>query len=234
MRSKTTLLRRSGVALYNVADVLDWFPTMIIQAGVGQHGQEVAVFKEAWPKARLIGFEPHPEIFKQIQEHPGYPGTLHNKALGRCKQTVGLFWKSGHMDGASVYASASGTDDLKQAEVEMDTLDNCFCGKAINQTLLWLDCEGSELDVLIGGEDSIQYVDVVNVELTGKPPRYGWPDPCEVNRWLLDHGFLLQYIHTQRTSSGQVDAIYVRPKLFKPEYCCCPLMVEEWRKEHGA
>ena len=43
-RSKATLLRRSGVALYNVADLIDWSPTSIFQVGVGHMSQEVMVF----------------------------------------------------------------------------------------------------------------------------------------------------------------------------------------------
>ena len=238
-RSKATLLRRSGVALYNVADLIDWSPTSIFQVGVGHMSQEVMVFQEAWPEAKLVGFEPHPDLFQLIQDYPGYPGKLINKALGRYKQNVMLCWKSAHQDGAFVCFGSDLNEggDLKRADVEMDTLDNYHSENIWRlpgeRTLLWLDCEGSELDVLIGGESFVECVDVVNIELTGKPPYSGWPEPVIVNRWLLDHGFLLQYIHTQRTSSGQVDAIYVRPELFKPEYCCCPLMVEEWRKSKG-
>jgi len=231
VRSKATLLRRSGVALYNVANLLEWAPTAILQVGVGYYSKEVEVFKEAWPEAKLIGFEPHPETIRLMQ---GYPGLLICKALGRYKGSVRLFWDASHKDGASVHSKAQ-VDTLKWVDVEIDTLDNrCIEDvrfQSSERILLWLDCEGSELDVLIGGEKFVVNVNVINVELTGKPSRPGWPDPVEVNRWLLDHGFLLQYVHTQRVASGQVDAIYVRPELFRPEYCCCPLMVEEWRKE---
>ena len=231
MRSKATLLRRSGVALYNVANLLDWSPTAILQVGVGHYSKEVEVFREAWPEAMLIGFEPHPETIRLIRN---YPGLLICKALGRHEGNVRLFWNVGHKDGASVYNEVGLTDEPKWIDVEISTLDNC-CNEDVRfqsgeRTLLWLDCEGSELDVLIGGEQFVVNVNVINVELTGKSSRPGWPDPVRVNRWLLDHGFLLQYVHTQRVASGQVDAIYVRPELFRPEYCCCPLMVEEWRR----
>jgi len=229
VRSKATLLRRSGVALYNVANLLGWTPTVIFQVGIGRYCKEVDVFREAWPEAELIGFEPHPEIVYQMQN---YPGLLVRKALGRRKGQARLFWDPAHLDGASVCGDPS-NDRLEEADVEIDTLDNYHAKvawkRAGDRVLLWLDCEGSELDVLIGGEKFMPCVDVVNVELTGNPPRPGWPEPVVVNRWLLDHSFVLQYVHTQRASAGQVDAIYVRPELFKPEYCCCPLMVEEWR-----
>ena len=233
-RSKATLLRRSGVALYNVANSLGWSPTVIFQAGVGRYCKEVEVFREAWPDADLIGFEPHPEIAKSIDYRPGL---LIGKALARNVGWTKLFYDPAHVDGASVYGDPS-NDRLQEIAVEVNTLDN-YHAKASwkrdgDRVLLWLDCEGSELDVLIGGEKFVLQTDVINVELTGKPSRPGWPDPVEVNRWLLNHGFLLQYVHTQRTAIGQLDAIYVRPKLFRPEYCCCPLMVEEWRNRSEA
>lgn len=236
MRSKATLLRRSGVALYNVANLLEWSPTMIFQVGVGHYCKEVEVFREAWPDAKLIGFEPHPETARLIQ---CYPGLLIRMALGRREGKIRLYWSAGHMDGASIYNETS--EALEWVNVKINTLDNLDNHIDSNiqkqdgdwdRVLLWLDCEGSELDVLVGGKEFIIDVDVINVELTGKPSRPGWPDPVEVNRWLLNRGFLFQYVHTQRTASGQVDAIYVRPELFRPEYCCCPLMVEEWRRQN--
>jgi len=231
-RSKSTLLRRSGVALYNVANLLGWSPTVIYQVGIGCYYKEVEVFREAWPEADLIGFEPHPEIVHRIQN---YPGLLIRKALGRCKGRTRLIWDPAHLDGASIYDDPT-NDRLEGTIVEIDTLDNYHAKvawkRSDDRVLLWLDCEGSELDVLIGGEKFVSNVDVINVELTGNPPRSGWPEPVEVNRWLLERDFLLQHIHTQRTTAGQVDAIYVRPELYKSKYCCCPLMVEEWKKQN--
>lgn len=233
MRSKTSLLRRSGVALYNVAQLLEWSPTLIVQAGVGHYCKETEVFREAWPEASLIGFEPHPEVCHRL-DHEKFPGLLVRQALGRRVGWAKLFFDPAHVDGASVYDDSSNCR-LQEVEVKITTLDeyynNMDCPRPDDRALLWLDCEGGELDVLIGGERFVERVDVINVELTGKPPRPGWPEPVAVNRWLLDRGFLLQYAHTQRTTSGQVDAIYVRPKLFRPEYCPCPLQVEAWRKD---
>lgn len=232
MRSKTSLLRRSGVALYNVANQLGWSPTMIFQVGIGCYYKEVEVFQEAWPEADLIGWEPFPSVV-QLRD---YPGLLVRKALGRHVGKVRLFWDPAHVNGASIYHDPT-NPRLESAEVEMDVLDNYYDKIAWKQAderpLLWLDCEGSELDVLVGGEKFVSEIDVINVELTGRPLRASWPSAVMVNRWLLDHGFLLQFVHTQRMASSQVDAIYVRPNLFLPEYCCCPLQVEAWYATEG-
>jgi len=233
MRSKQSLMRRSGIAVYQVVELLEWKPTVILQVGVGQYAKEIDVFTEAWPEADLIGFEPHPDIVRRIE----YPGLIVRKALGRYIGWAKLFYDPAHIDGGSVYTDPT-SGRLQEIDVEIDTLDNYYHGtkwyREDDRVLLWLDCEGSELDVLVGGETSIEQVQMINVELTGKVSRPGWPDPIIVNRWLLGHGFLLQFVHTQRIAIGQYDAIYVRPELFRPEYCSCPLQVEAWRKRSEA
>jgi len=229
VRTKRSLMRRSGIAIYQVAELLGWQPTAIFQVGVGQYCKEVDVFAEAWPEADLIGFEPNPEVLRRIK----YPGLIVRKALGRYVGWAKLFCDPAHVDGASVYNDTA-NGKLQESDVEIDTLDHYYDGvkwhREGGRVMLWLDCEGSELDVLVGGERFVEHVQVINVELTGKALRAGWPNPAVVNRWLLNHGFLLQFVHTQRMAVGQCDAVYVRPELLRPEYCSCPLMVEEWKK----
>jgi FkbM family methyltransferase len=239
MKMASRLLRRSGVAVALITELIEWKPSVIFQVGVGTHHKEVDVFQEAWPDAELIGWEPHPEIYKQIRKE--YPGILHQCALGEDVGEASLYFDPAHIEGASFFANVSdpvknAQDRLQSIEVKIDSLDN-FCRpidipQRRENPLLWLDCEGAELEVLKGGEKFIEGVDVINIEVTGKPPRYGWPSPVEVNRWLLDHGFVCQYIHTHRCTSGQNDVVYVKPDLFRPEYCSCPLQVEDWEKRN--
>jgi len=221
------LLRRSGIAVVLVAELLEWEPTVIFEVGIGVKHPEVDIFRHAWPTVDIIGFEPHPGIALGIKK---FPGLLHRIALGRKPGQGTLYYSPNHRDGASLFA---GDPNLESADVEIDSLDNLYGNlnwkRKDDRVLLWMDCEGSELDVLIGGEDFVKDVDVINVEMTGVPLRRGWPDPVEVNRWLLDHGFWLQFIHTHRITSGQNDVVYVKSGLFRPEYCSSPLQVEQWR-----
>ena len=225
-RSRNTLMRRSGVAVVNLADLIEWKPNRIFQVGIGRYHQEADVFVEKWPGVELIGFEPNPMICEKWLGD--YPGKVYWFALGVEEGFRDLFWNLDHLDGASHWKR---NDDTGGESVLVRCLDGCFNPPAV-PTLLWLDCEGAELNVLKGAEWFVRgRVEVINVELTGKPPREGWPSPVEVNRWLLDHGFLLQFVHTQRMTSGQADCVYVKPELFRPEYCSCPLQVEDhWRK----
>ncbi|GAH14627.1 unnamed protein product, partial [marine sediment metagenome] len=118
-------------------------------------------------------------------------------------------------------------------QVEMTTLDDLFCKPPYvikkSKILLWLDCEGGELDALEGATQLLKLVDMVNVEMTMKPPSVEWPDTRTVHKKLRQAGFLRQYIHTLKGT--QYDGIYVRNHLFKKEYCCCPFSIDEYEKE---
>ena len=172
--------------------------------------------------------EPHPHIAKGL--HGNYPGPLHVYAIGNRKGQATLQCRPNHKDGASLYPFHTKPDEnLLSYTVECRALDDLFPdpSKYGDERLLWIDCEGSEMEVLKGGESFIETTDVVNIEMTTKPTGDGWGTPVEIHRWLKEHGFCRQWVHTQRSSAGQVDAIYVRPRLFKPEYCCCPCEIED-------
>jgi len=224
------LQRRSGVAVVLVAELIDWKPDLVVQVGIGHFWKEVVVMQEAWPSVRFVGFEPHPILLKNdIRDK--YPGLIYEVALGEEEGEQILWYNSRFKEGASLFPGG-GVD--QSAMVPVRRMDDMLAPEVFGNVLYWIDCEGSELSALKGSTEFLKEVDVVNVELTGNPPRPGWPSPVEVNRWLLDHGFVSQYIHTHRSSSGQNDMVYVKPHLFRPEFCSCPLMVEDFNRRYGS
>jgi FkbM family methyltransferase len=218
------LLRRSGVAVGIIVELLNWKADHIYQVGVGQYHQEMDVLREEWPDVIIEGFEAFPAIVKARKDY--YPGKLHSVAVVDKKGPVKLHVKRKHKDGSSLFEFVE-EDKLRETiTVEGDTLDNLKPdGPEGEKILLWLDCEGSELMALQGAERFCKRVEVVNVEMTAYPPGRGWANPFQVHRWLVEHGFVRQWIHTQRTSAGQYDAFYVRRKLFDPRYCCDPYCI---------
>jgi FkbM family methyltransferase len=189
----------------------------VIQVGIGQYHQEVDVLKEEWPGVRFIGFDPCPNVADD------YPGVLFQHAISDSDGEAIFNVKKHHKDGSSLY-EMDGANGCEKIKVVTRRLDSCIVAtQATGRILLWLDCEGSELAALRGGGELVKWIDMVNVEMTSKPPGPDWCSPTEVHRWLTWNGFLRQWIHTGRISSGQYDAVYVKPNLFKAEYCCDPV-----------
>lgn len=119
----------------------------IIQAGVG-YGNEVPRLRERFPHARLFGFEPCRQFLKYWLD-AGYPGVLLPFALAGSPGMRTLYLRGGRAEASSFYPRANET---KADSVLAVTLDDMF-GAALpgRMCLLWMDCEGAELDALRGG-----------------------------------------------------------------------------------
>lgn len=223
------VLRRSGVAIVQVAEALNWIPDIVYQAGVGLNCQEVDVMRECWPDVKFVGFEPHPDTFRSLSLK--YPGVLVQTAVGSTTGYGTLYAKRRHRDGSSL-ARLYVTDkdpSFDEIQVQVRTLDE-IVGRPTGKILLWLDCEGWELQALQGATRFIQSVDVINVELTGAKQGDGWSDMADVHTWLLQREFFALVHHTQRLCAGQVDSVYVKPHLFRPEICSSPQSLIEFRQ----
>lgn len=221
------LLRRSGIAIGLIAELMEWVPDMIVQVGVGTMHYETEVFKEAWPNCKLIGYEASPNCFEASKKT--YPGELRFGAIGdKFAERMPIYEKHRHKDGSSIFQFP---EDIRVIETTttMTTLDKEFPNgcRGFDHVLLWLDCEGSELMAIGGASKFIKGVEVINVEMTAKPYSNQWCSQTELHDIITLLGFKRQWVHTQRSSAGQVDAIYVRPHLFRPEYCCCPCQMKD-------
>ncbi len=224
MPRNCTLFRRGGVGVTQVAEALGWKADSVYLAGVGQHYEELNVMQEVWGEGiSIVGFEPHPDIIKGLKDK--FPGELYAAALGDYCGKAFLYTKKKHKDGSSLYPHIdNGKGEVYgKVEVPVVTLDSLFDRHTIGKhVLLWLDCEGNELKVLRGGRGFINSVEMVNVEMTASAAGVGWCKPEEVHGWLVEHGFLRQWVHTHRIHSGQCDCVYVREHLWKQERCCDP------------
>ncbi len=229
-KTKSKIRRRSGTAICNYMELLEWVPDIVVQVGIGLQSKEVDVMAESWPKTRFMGFEPHPSIVKSLK-NGGYPGLIFECAIGDKQGKAILYAKNRHKDGSSLFPHSHHREGQKYPEIEVSvyTLDHVFYRELLgfDEVLLWIDCEGSELAVLRGGEKFLESVEVVNVEMTSKPRGEGWAKPFDVHEFLNDHGLFRTWTHTHRSCRGQYDAIYVRPKLFRSEYSCCPCQCEK-------
>ena len=217
------LFDRSGIAVGQICGLLGWKPEVVYHLGIGRFYNEVRIFNEEWPGLKWYGVEAHPYLWKKTKSE-GYPGVLHQVAISDFVGKAMLYSKDSHKDGSSLYPHKSRKEGDQYSEIEVDvtTLDTLFGQLNDRPALLWMDIEGAELPALRGGERFVRGIQVINLEMTANPDGIGRSSPYETHRWLTEHNFKRQWTHTNRTHMGQYDAIYVRPWLFRPEYCCCP------------
>jgi hypothetical protein len=185
------------------------------------------VLREEWPGVTFIGFDPLPAI-----DPKSYDGTLIKKALGAGETTATLHVPRRHKDGSSLHKFID-QETTNTVEVDVTTLDLHFPQRpTTGKILLWLDCEGHELRVLWGANKFLDWVDVVNVELTARPPSDDWSSPTLVYKLLQRRGFWMQWIHSQHIHIGQSDAIFCRQHIFNPSRCCVPQEILRWNEFH--
>ena len=220
------VLRRSGNAVVNYLDVLGWKPKQVVMVGVGGHHDEVDVMRDAWGRDfELYGIEAHPLIYKDLRNT--FPGIIqHAAAVGPhfIDRHVDLFAKSNWKDGSTTHQprgpDAAAWEIYHVPPLILDDWAHPLFNE--REVLLWLDCEGSELEALRGGKRFLRdHVAVVNVELTGKPRMSGWPRAHQVHSWLISQGFHQAWIHSIRPSIAQFDSIYLRGDIYNPALSCC-------------
>ena len=198
-----------------VAEAIGWKADSVYQVGVGNYHEEIDVLVEEYPEIKVFGCDPCP-VDKT------YQGEFHQVAISNYVGEAPFYLKHRHRDGSSLHKLPD-AQLRKEIVAKVTTLDALWPDPVGKHILLWLDCESSELAALQGGENFIKRVEMINVEMTAKPNGPGWVRPVDIHRHLLERGFIRQWIHTFRIPDAQMDCIYVRNFLFKPEYCCDPI-----------
>lgn len=200
-----------GSKFVEIANELQWKPDIIYQIGVGRGDIEIRPMQKAWPNLKFIGCEPHPLTFSRLEKT--YPGKLYEIAVGNKLGTTTLYNRPTHKNGASLYQKPDGpgkNEYLCKEKVYITTLDGWFKKPVAMKVLLWMDCEGSELDVLKGGTEFLKGVDVVNLEMSQNPPAEGWCNSEDVHDCLIKNRFILHKKHSFRENNEQYDAVYIK------------------------
>ena len=227
--------RRSGNAVTEYCEMIGYAPENIIMVGVGLNHGEVDCFREKFPSVDITGLEAVPSTYRKIRD--SFPGVLINVGVGDCEESRKVYSKKRHADASSIFDR----EDVKtsSSDVDFSTLDILFRPEieyfrnfgGRESSLLWLDCEGSELKALQGGLEFLHLVDMINVEMTGKPRMEGFPSPLEIHKFLSLSGFYPVWNHTNRCCIGQYDCIYIRKSLFDERFCSHPETTEKLKKK---
>ncbi len=150
------LLKTGRKAEYYLPPDLD--PAVILDIG-SNIGASVLYFQNRFPKARIIGFEPHPDTFAILKQNVADRpfGSVFNCGLGATNTRVTVPGESINFGAFSTKGRRRGqSEERKTVECEIRRLDDVLSELGIDKVdLIKIDCEGAEADVFAGLSPSI-------------------------------------------------------------------------------
>ena len=191
-----------------VADFLQAHPIVLMDAGA--RGLAPPELDSLGHHVRRVGFEADPEECRRLNEAgagrffptllAGAPGT----------QTINLYRERSY---SSVLPLSERFQRLWSGPVPLDaaleldaTSIDTFVGEHpdLSPDILKLDTQGSELEILRGGVQTLQRVGLVEVEVEFTPLYDGQPLFGDVASFMAGHGFELLYLSRVMATRGRV------------------------------
>ena len=198
MRNRVSVAR----AKHGVSDVTDIAPhdiAVIVDVGANT-GQSAIRFRAAFPRARIISFEPVRATFAELERRTrGMNVECHRLALGPEPAQATMY-----LTESSLMSSLLRPDDedLKATEtVDVATLGGTLANLEVGPVdLLKIDAEGYDLEVLAGGVDHLSrgLVKFVLIEAGFHPGDERHPLFDDVRFFLMKFGFCVFGIYDQK------------------------------------
>jgi FkbM family methyltransferase len=153
------------------------------------------------PKARIISFEPLPEPFMDLERVLAGRIEAHNTAVGavsgRSSINVSARDDSSSMlpIGPRQVEEFPGTGSERTLTVPVTTLDEAVHGELARPSLLKIDVQGLELDVLKGATKTLASIDEALIECSFVELYEGQALADEVVTFMREAGFGLAGVH---------------------------------------
>ena len=193
-------------------DKHNFYPAKILD--IGAHlGDWYFEIKDIYPNSEVLSIEANPNCANKLsQNNPNYLITF----LGENEGVVDFYVPNTHptSTGASSYIEQTSIfDGVKPQQLQVITLDS------LNQQFdfIKMDVQGSELDVIKGGLNTIKNSTILQLELSMLDYNQGAPKASEIISYLYNLGFELFDIGSFYFLNGklnQSDMFFVNKEKF--------------------
>lgn len=188
-----------------------------IGANVGEWYRD---FKEIFPNANVLSVEANPQFETELKSvNPNSLITLMGKENNSDGVEIYVNPDTNNDVGASIYREATQWgQNSKPIKMPMVTLDS------LNKKFDWIkmDVQGAELDVLMGGVNTLAKAMIVELELSIMRYNEGAPIASEVISWLWMNGFELyditEHMYIEENGDGVTKMMQLNVLFLNREY----------------
>lgn len=192
----------SQISLRFIARNLNTRSPIIVEAGAFD-GKDTGRFISKWPTCTVFAFEPIPHLCQQLVDRfacDSRVSVVERALVGDQRTSVLMYtFKLDNMQNGSSsvlrptsHISRAPSIDLSdQVEVPAITLEAWGNDVGLEWCdLLWLDLQGSELEVLQGSLDFLSRTRAIHIEVSDEPMYDGAPTSNQIRSFLQKNGFV--------------------------------------------
>lgn len=187
---------------------------------VGAHRGEwtLALSKYLNQDIKVTMFEPSPHHKANLDAIANQFGYRYLPiALGKSKSLIEFYSTGGTGDSLYEEIAQQNKQRIVPISIEVETLDNIIENSSlVPPDLLKLDCQGSELDILKGGEKALDKVSGIILEASILECNKGAPLMGEIVSYLDKKGFFpfsLSEVHNRSGVLNQLDLVFLKKSL---------------------
>lgn len=198
--------------------------------GGANQGQWAFRLRKNNPEINIISFEPVKQAFNKLVENskndPNW--VAHNVALGKEAGTAKINLANNDFMSSSILAPSNHLSSFPNVEfsdyeeinvVRLDSLSEKF---DFNCSLLKLDVQGFEFEVLNGASNLLDKVALIELETAFRPMYTGEKNHSQILRWLEDRNFEVYSVSQPSVDKdgrvGYMDCLLVNSRFLQSDF----------------